>query len=132
MRTVETLLAHPVFQTLGWTLLHFVWQGALVALLYAGVSLTLRRSTANARYTFACLSLLLMLALPVATFFHLDAAARRAFASGERARDNALDAPAATADAAAAERRLGALEARLYANLLLVPGDEAASAPLQR
>ena len=35
MRHTNALLAHPVFQLLGWTLLHFVWQGALVALAYA-------------------------------------------------------------------------------------------------
>jgi hypothetical protein len=46
MRDTNALLAHPVFQLLGWTLLHFVWQGTLVALAYAGLSLSLRRSNA--------------------------------------------------------------------------------------
>jgi uncharacterized protein (TIGR03435 family) len=51
---------------LGWTLVHFLWQGALIAAVYAAV----RRfvAAANGRYLLACGALALMVAAPVATW----------------------------------------------------------------
>ena len=43
MNALEMLLNKPLFQALGWALVHFIWQGALVALLYAGLATALRR-----------------------------------------------------------------------------------------
>ena len=40
---------------LGWTLVHFLWQGTLIALLHAAVAATLCRRSAKARYAAACL-----------------------------------------------------------------------------
>ncbi|MDQ1522630.1 MAG: hypothetical protein QOE47_554 [Pyrinomonadaceae bacterium] len=133
MSNMHALMSHPVMRTLGWTLLHFVWQGALVALAYAGVALSLRRASANLRYTVACACMLLMLALPVATFLRLDANATAAAAVAAFER-RALET--ATADApdgaGATAAKSHAAPARLYANLLFVPDEEGASAPLQR
>ena len=67
MNPIDVLLSEPFGQTLGWTLLHFVWQGALVALLLALALHLLRRHTAQTRYAVACGALLLLLALPVVT-----------------------------------------------------------------
>ncbi|HJR09014.1 MAG TPA: M56 family metallopeptidase [Pyrinomonadaceae bacterium] len=120
MSGAQALLAHPVFQILGWTLLHFVWQGALVALLYAGVNLSLRHASANLRYIVACLSMLLMLALPVATFLHLNSNAK-VIASERRAADASVAEPANAPETAAGR---GGAQVRLYANLLIVPDDE--------
>jgi len=61
-------------RTLGWTLLHFLWQGAAVASILACLNLALRRSTPQLRYALACGSLLLMLVLPAATFRTLGVA----------------------------------------------------------
>ena len=58
---------------LGWTLVHFLWQGTLIALLHAAVAATLCRRSAKARYAAACLGLLLMALTPVATFLWLQA-----------------------------------------------------------
>ncbi|MEK6409867.1 MAG: M56 family metallopeptidase [Acidobacteriota bacterium] len=69
MNGIEMLLGKPVFQALGWTLIHFIWEGALVAILYASVSVLLRRSTSNVRYASACFAMLLMLIAPAATMF---------------------------------------------------------------
>jgi beta-lactamase regulating signal transducer with metallopeptidase domain len=52
---------------LGWTLVHFVWEGALIAALVALAHLILRRASANLRYLSACGAMLLMLAAPVVT-----------------------------------------------------------------
>ena len=54
-------------QTAGWALIHFVWQGTMIA---AGVSVLLRlarRRSASTRYVIACASLAAMLATPVVT-----------------------------------------------------------------
>lgn len=57
--------------TLGNTLLHFLWEGALVGALAAGLLHTLRRAPARIRYTVACLCLMAMAAAPVVTYFWL-------------------------------------------------------------
>ncbi len=67
MNPIEVLLSEPFAQTLGWTLLHFVWQGGLVALLLAVALRVLRRHAAPVRYAVACGALLLLLALPILT-----------------------------------------------------------------
>lgn len=60
--------------TLGWTLAHFLWQGALVALTLR-VALGACRS-ARSRYIWALGALLLMAALPIATFAWITAGVR--------------------------------------------------------
>ena len=71
MNPIDVLLSEPFGQTLGWTLLHFVWQGTLVALLLAFALYLLRRHTAQTRYVVACGALLLLLAMPVVTIVAL-------------------------------------------------------------
>src|SRR5689334_14930465 len=72
MNSLEMLLTKPLLQALGWALVHFVWQGALVALLYAGLATLLRRRAASLRYGVACAAMLLMLLLPVVTVFLVE------------------------------------------------------------
>jgi beta-lactamase regulating signal transducer with metallopeptidase domain len=67
--TFDKLVTDTLIQALGWTLAHFLWQGTAVALLLAAVNAALRRSSANARYFASCAALLLMLALPLITFW---------------------------------------------------------------
>jgi len=69
MSTLEALLAHPAVQALGWSLIHFVWQGAAVAVLLAGANLLLRARSANARYFAACAALVMMLMLMAGNLF---------------------------------------------------------------
>ena len=57
----------PLLETAGWTLLHFVWQGAAIAVAVAAVLRLLERRSANTRYLVACAGLIAMLAAPVAT-----------------------------------------------------------------
>jgi beta-lactamase regulating signal transducer with metallopeptidase domain len=77
MNSLEMLLTKPLFQALGWALVHFIWQGAMIAILYAGLAALLRRRTANVRYSVACAAMLLMLALPVATVFIIEQSSTR-------------------------------------------------------
>lgn len=73
MNPIEVLLGKPIFQSLGWTLIHFIWQGALIALLYACISVLLRRFSANIRYAAACSAMLLMLIAPATTMLVISA-----------------------------------------------------------
>jgi beta-lactamase regulating signal transducer with metallopeptidase domain len=63
----------------GWTLVHFVWQGTVIALATAGVLRLLRGSRPQLRYAVACIALAMMLAAPVATAVVLRGAPRTAF-----------------------------------------------------
>ncbi len=64
---LEVLLSHDVTIRLGWTLLHFLWQGAAVGLLAIGLLWGLKSHGANVRYAVACGALVLMASLPVLT-----------------------------------------------------------------
>ena len=63
---------------LGWTLLHFVWQGAVVAALVAVAWPLLRAAPPNARYLAGCLALLLLAVAPLATYSEAVRLRRRA------------------------------------------------------
>src|SRR5262245_14140957 len=54
-------------QTLTTTLLHFLWQGAAVGVLFAIALVTLRKSSANLRYVAGCVALALLAVAPLAT-----------------------------------------------------------------
>jgi len=56
---------------LGWTLLHFLWQGALVAVLLAGALAFLRHRSSRVRYAASCAAIVLMLVCAAATFLEL-------------------------------------------------------------
>jgi Zn-dependent protease with chaperone function len=67
-----TLLNQPWTGRLGWTLLHFLWQGILVAALYAlARALAGGRISARGRYAIACASLLAMTLAPALTYWWL-------------------------------------------------------------
>jgi beta-lactamase regulating signal transducer with metallopeptidase domain len=55
------------WQALGWTLVHFLWQGTVIALVYRVVDLALARRSANARYVLALAALLSMLTVSLST-----------------------------------------------------------------
>lgn len=59
---------NPIVWRLGWALLHFVWQGAAIAVIVAGLMWLLRRRSSNARYLTACAGMLAMAAIVAVTF----------------------------------------------------------------
>ena len=78
MKSPELLLLlaqHPLIERLGWMLLHFVWQGALVALAAALLMFCLRGRSAAARYHVGLVALALMAVCPLATFALIDVTA---------------------------------------------------------
>jgi beta-lactamase regulating signal transducer with metallopeptidase domain len=66
--TIEAMMGYRAVQALGWTLLHVLWQGALVAAMLAVADAFVARRSAGLRYALAVSALALMIALPVLTF----------------------------------------------------------------
>lgn len=62
----SVVLAH-----IAWSLIHFLWQGALVGLVYLGVRRALRNATPQTRYLLALGTLLVLMLLPLCTFLWL-------------------------------------------------------------
>jgi TonB family protein len=57
----------PWMQALGWTLLHFLWQGALVGVVFAALRALIPAGHCNARYANGLAALVLMLVFPLVT-----------------------------------------------------------------
>ena len=78
MNEALTILQETALRPTAWALVHFLWQGALVALAVAGALKLLPAANARGRYAVACAGLGLMILLPVvlllAPFSHLLAA----------------------------------------------------------
>ena len=76
MNVFTTVFHQAWVARLGWTLLHFLWQGALVAaLLSVARGLPGHRPGARFQYAAACIALAIMMAAPFATFLVLSAPA---------------------------------------------------------
>jgi beta-lactamase regulating signal transducer with metallopeptidase domain len=67
MTTLINFISPRAMQSLGWALLHFLWQGTALAALAAAAMALCRR--ASARYLVGVGALVLMLLAPLATFF---------------------------------------------------------------
>ncbi|MHC4620810.1 MAG: M56 family metallopeptidase, partial [Planctomycetota bacterium] len=67
--SLENVLSHPMVERIGWTLIHFLWQGAVLAAVLAVELVLFRRSRAGVRYIAACVTLALMALVPCATLF---------------------------------------------------------------
>lgn len=76
MNTAQILFLHPWVERLGWALVHFLWQGLAIAVLYASARRVLpRASSPNARYLLACAALAAMVAAPLMTWAMLQPSA---------------------------------------------------------
>src|SRR5688572_10749599 len=67
MSAIDVMLQQPAAQAIGWALVQFVWQGAVIGLLTAIVLTALRRAAADVRYVVSTIALALMLTMPVVT-----------------------------------------------------------------
>ena len=104
MTFLSHLLSTALAERIGWTLLHSLWQFALLAVLLAGVLEVLRRRSANLRYLVGCFALAAMLAGSVTTFCLLpadsaDAGRRAQQPSRLPVESPTASDPASTADA---------------------------------
>jgi len=80
MTNLLNWISPEVLRTLGWTLLHFIWQGAGLAALFAVATAVCR--SAPARYALAVSALVLMTVSPVVTFTWLRAQSNPAVRTG--------------------------------------------------
>ena len=130
MAAIETLLRQPAAQAVGWALLQFVWQGAVVGALTALALLALRRSASDVRYVVAAIGLALMLTLPVVSgvqkfqALRADASAAAAaqaaaVASGEGLSRAASPTPRVAPGAPATDRGTGSVAARAMARSIV-------------
>ncbi len=65
----EPLLDTPLVQSIGWALIHFIWQGTAIGLATAIALRLLAGARPTMRYAVGCFSLVLMLIVPIAAVF---------------------------------------------------------------
>jgi GWxTD domain-containing protein len=82
MKLLEMLIANPATAAIGWTLLHSLWEGAIVAAVLGAMLLILR--TARSRYLAACAALLLLLGLFTVTLLRLAPESAHGFPAADR------------------------------------------------
>ena len=69
MNPIQILSSQPWVERLGWTLVHFLWQGLLIAALYAGARrCAALKSSPSSRYLLAGIALAAMMAAPLVTW----------------------------------------------------------------
>ncbi|MBZ5585240.1 MAG: TIGR03435 family protein [Acidobacteriia bacterium] len=69
MNNMQLLVSQPWVERLGMTLLHFLWQGLFIAILYAAARRSVARtSSLQTRYLLACGALAAMMAAPLVTW----------------------------------------------------------------
>ncbi len=78
MNSLFLFAEQPLVRAFGWSLLHFVWEGAIIAVLLALVLKLLRGRSPQLRYVVACCALGLMMLVPLLTFAYLAIASRAA------------------------------------------------------
>lgn len=117
------LLLDSSAQILGWALLHFLWQGAAVALLLAVALFLLRTASSNARYVTACAGLGLMFLMPIATIYLLSRTTVSDATSG------AMRAATETSGARRRERMRGLDEEQTGSALAATRAEEGAVRP---
>ena len=85
MTMIELFMRQPLAQAIGWALLQFVWQGAVLGMLTAVVLAFLRRSASDIRYVVSTIGLALMLTMPIVTAWQSleSSRTRRAVATAE-------------------------------------------------
>src|SRR5206468_11072655 len=59
MNTINALLSEPVVTRIGWTLVHSIWQLAVIAIVAKLLLRAMDRAAANARYLFSCAAMAL-------------------------------------------------------------------------
>lgn len=81
MSWLSEIAGSAFVQSLGWTLLQFLWQGTVIALALALVLAILHAKSANARYLAGCIALAASALSPIATFTYSYSAAASPAAS---------------------------------------------------
>lgn len=109
----------PLVESLGWTLIHFVWQGAAVGLIFAVLMRACRHTSPNLRYAIGLVCMGALLLLPIATYWYVYQSNHAGTVAGLAAAGPAfLGQALGAANAIAAEQSwLAALESYVSAYL---------------
>ena len=75
MNAIQFLASQPWVESLGWTLVHFLWQGVLISAVYAFARGCTARSAPGTMYVLACAAMGAMIAAPFVTYLFLPPAA---------------------------------------------------------
>jgi len=70
--SIIEFLSQPIWQRLGLTLVHFLWQGLIIAILIGACVRVFKPSHGNARYIVYLLAFIAMIICPVVTFIGID------------------------------------------------------------
>lgn len=70
MNTFYNIFSSELVEAIGWTLVHSLWQGSLVAILLAILLLFLRRNSAQVKYFISFITLFIMLGWSAITFMN--------------------------------------------------------------
>ncbi|MBW3656295.1 MAG: hypothetical protein KY444_09310, partial [Gemmatimonadetes bacterium] len=105
---LSELLRQPLFQALGWSLVHFLWQGTLLVVVVRALLLMLGRASASARYSLACAGLLAMAVIPIATGVAMYPRVEAVAPSAQAAQRAGGEAPAIEIGAAPVRQELPA------------------------
>lgn len=70
---LDPVVSTPVVSTLGWTLLHFLWQGLLIGLLHEGLIRVTKAHSPQLRYGISVCGLTALMLSPLVTFWLLSA-----------------------------------------------------------
>jgi beta-lactamase regulating signal transducer with metallopeptidase domain len=72
MEILHDIFQAAIVQRIGWTLVHFVWQAAAIAIALAIMLKLLQKSSANLRYAVGCMAMLLIVIMPAVTIRLID------------------------------------------------------------
>ncbi|NIM13906.1 MAG: M48 family metalloprotease [Candidatus Aminicenantes bacterium] len=73
MNVISSIISENLINALGWTIIHSLWQGAVIAIGFALVMFFMRRFSARTRYLVGVMGLMLVLAMSVVTFVSIYA-----------------------------------------------------------
>ncbi|MDA3929446.1 MAG: M56 family metallopeptidase [Prolixibacteraceae bacterium] len=68
MNTLQTIFSPELIEAIGWTIIHSLWQGAIVAIVLSILLIFLRKNSAQVKYIISFFSLLIMLSIAALTF----------------------------------------------------------------
>jgi len=74
MNIFESLITQALFERIGWTIIHSLWQGLLIGLLAGLVLILLRRYSARTRYFVLLIAMSAVLFSAVTTFMVIPSA----------------------------------------------------------
>jgi bla regulator protein BlaR1 len=73
MNVISSIISENLINALGWTIIHSLWQGAVIAIGFALVMFFMRRFSARTRYLVGVMGIMLIMAMSVVTFVSIYA-----------------------------------------------------------